>query len=535
MGKTLTQEERMKVVSAVVEGRSNRSVAREFGISEATVRNIIKADSDFSQKYAEKKQEAEFDFLEGLKQISPRVLKVIGLSVDSLTEKVINGEATAQQLATVIGILIDKFGGSALQGNAVRPETGVTVSADKLFSLIAPNFLATYQRITTTTEITELVEKGGRGSTKSSFCSISIARMLELHPDCHAVCIRKYQNTLRTSVYAQMQWAIDNMYDPSDWKMTVSPMEITKRSTGQKIMFFGLDDPAKLKSLKLPFGYVGMLWFEELDQFAGAEEIRNVEQSCLRGGEFSFTFKSFNPPQSARNWANRYVLEEKPGQIVQTSDYRSVPASWLGQRFIDDAEHLKNTNPVAYRHEYLGEVTGCGKEVFTNVRTEHIERESFDKIVHGIDWGWYPDPFAFNSVYYDSNRKILYIFEELTRNRTSNEDTCDLVKPLVEHGERLTADSAEPKSCADYTRWGVKCHPAIKGRGSVNEGMKWLQSLEAIVIDPRRCPDTAKEFLEYEYDMDKNGEVMEGYPDHSNHHIDAVRYATEHIWRKPGR
>ena len=129
------------------------------------------------------------------------------------------------------------------------------------------------------------------------------------HPDCHAVVLRRVNKTLRTSVYAQVCWAIGALGLSAKFKCTVSPMECTYLPTGQKIFFFGLDDPGKLKSLKAPHGYIGLLWFEELDQFDGPEQVRNVEQSCLRGGPYSFTFKSFNPPPSARNWANRYARE----------------------------------------------------------------------------------------------------------------------------------------------------------------------------------------------------------------------------------
>ena len=263
-----------------------------------------------------------------------------------------------------------------------------------------------------------------------------------------------------------------------------------------------------------------------------------MEQSCLRGGDFSFTFKSFNPPPTPRNWANRYALEVRERKLVQHSDYRMVPPEWLGKRFLDDAENLRQTNEIAYRHEYLGEVTGCGKEIFTNIRAERIDPSRFERKYHGIDWGWYPDPWAFNTMSYDPARKTLYIYDELTRRRTRNEDTFNLLKERGilrdRSAETLTADSAEQKSCVDYTAWGLTCLPAIKGPGSIDAGMKWLQGLDAIVIDPARCPDTLKEFTEYEYDADKNGDPMPGYPDHDNHHIDAVRYAMEQVWRRAG-
>nr|DAG61231.1 MAG TPA: terminase large subunit [Bacteriophage sp.] len=304
-------------------------------------------------------------------------------------------------------------------------------------------------------------------------------------------------------------------------------------------MFFGMDDPGKVKSIKVFFGYIGIAWFEELDQFDGPEQIRNVEQSLFRGGEYSMCFKSFNPPAMARNWANQYVLEVKPGKLVHHSTYLTTPVEWLGPRFIADAEHLKETSETAYRHEYLGEVVGSGTQVFENlviraITDEEIKR--FDRITSGVDWGWFPDPWAFNRVHYDAGRRALYLFDDLTRRRTSNRDTAALVKERIDEDELIIADSAEEKSISDYREYGLLCRGAEKGPGSVNYSMKWLQSLASIVIDPARCQDTVKEFTEYEYERDpKTGEVLQGYPDAANHHIDAVRYGTNKIWKRRGR
>ena len=408
----------------------------------------------------------------------------------------------------------------------------------KLSELISPAFFEVHRQIKAG-KVTELLAKGGRGSTKSSYISLELILQLLLHPRCHAIVLRKVDKTLRTSVYAQICWAIAALGLGSRFKCTVSPMECTYRPTGQKILFFGLDDPGKLKSLKVPFGYIGLLWFEELDQFDGPEQVRNVEQSCLRGGEYALTFKSFNPPASARSWANRYALEQRPGKLVHHSTYQTTPAQWLGPRFLADAEHLQATNPVAYRHEYGGEVVGSGTAVFENLRLEAIPdalRAGFDRPLHGVDWGWYPDPWAYNAVHYDAARRTLYILDELTRRRTSNRDTATLLQQRGLTGaDLITADSAEPKSVGDYRAFGLACKAAQKGPGSVNYSMKWLQGLAAIVIDPAACPDTAREFSEYEYERDaRTGEVLPGYPDLTNHHIDAVRYATECIWKRKG-
>ena len=206
----------------------------------------------------------------------------------------------------------------------------------RLSEIVSPAFSESHRAIKAG-EIDELVEKGGRGGAKSSFISIEVILLILQHPLIHACVFRKVGNTLRTTVYAQICWAIAELGLAKKFKCTVSPMECTYLPTGQKIMFFGLDDPGKVKSIKVPFGSIGIDWFEELDQFDGPEQIRNVEQSTLRGGPFSFVFKSFNPPAMARSWANRYALEVKHRKLVHHSSYLTTPVNWLGPRFIADA------------------------------------------------------------------------------------------------------------------------------------------------------------------------------------------------------
>ena len=408
----------------------------------------------------------------------------------------------------------------------------------KLSEIISPAFVEPHRAVKAH-EVSEVVSKGGRASTKSSWISVELVLLILKDPQIHACVFRKYGNTLRTTVYAQIVWAIAQLGLTRKFRCTVSPMECVYIPTGQKIMFFGMDDPGKVKSIKVPFGYIGVDWFEELDQFDGPEQIRNVEQSTLRGGPFSMTFKSYNPPAMARNWANRYALEEKPGKLVHHSTYLTTPPEWLGPRFLADAEHLKATNPTAYRHEYLGEVVGSGTQVFANLQLRDIPDEEisqFDRITNGVDWGWYPDPWAWNRMHYDAARRTLYLFAELTRHRTSNQDTAALLMERIPQDELVIADSAEEKSVSDYKAFGLNCRASEKGPGSVAYSMKWLQSLATIVIDPGRCPDTAREFTEYEYERDpKTNEVLEGYPDVANHHIDAVRYGTNRIWKRRGK
>lgn len=205
------------------------------------------------------------------------------------------------------------------------------------------------------------------------------------------------------------------------------------------------------------------------------------------------------------------------------------------ERYIVEAEHLKETKPTAYAHEYLGEVTGTGGEVFDNVNFVELPDEvidRFDRIRRGIDWGYATDPFVYNECHYDKTRRRLYIFRELHQVRLKNRKAAELIKPLA-GSRRITCDSAEPKSIDEMRDFGLNVAGAKKGPDSVEYGIKWLQDLEEIIIDPVRCPETAREFSGYELDRDKDGNFKAGFPDHDNHHIDAIRYACEDDMKRP--
>lgn len=386
---------------------------------------------------------------------------------------------------------------------------------------------------------TEYVLPGGRGSTKSSGISCIIIELLKNNSDMHALVLRKVGNTIKDSVYAQIKWAISKMGLDAEFKFKTSPFEITYKPTGQKIYFRGADDPLKIKSIKPEFGYIGIVWFEELDQFAGPEEIRNIQQSAIRGGDKAYRFKSFNPPRSKNNWANEYTeeaQEKDPEALVTHSTYKDVPKDWLGEQFINDAEHLKEVNPAAYDNEYMGEANGNGGNVFEFIEEREITDEeiaSFDRIYQGVDWGWFPDPFAFVRVYYDAARETLYFLDEHRANKTRNSDTAAEIKRRGYDDYVITCDSADKKSTSDFRDEGLPARDAIKGPGSVEYSMKWLQG-KKLVFDPRRTPEARKEFKKYEYERDKDGNIISGYPDKDNHFIDATRYATETLWRRRG-
>ena len=372
--------------------------------------------------------------------------------------------------------------------------------------------------------------KGGRGSGKSSFISIEILLGIIADENANAVVIRKVAANLKDSVFEQMNWAIRTLGVEDEWERKMSPLELVRKGTGQRILFRGCDDPRKLKSVKFQKGYAKYIWYEEADEFSGMAEIRSMNQSLMRGGEAFRVFYSYNPPKFARSWVNQEAAEERTDRLVHHSTYLAMKAEWLGSQFLAEAEYIRKRHPETYRHEYLGEVTGGGGEVFRNLNLREItdqEIASFDRIRRGLDWGYAVDPLHYTVNHYDRTRRRLYIFYELRAQGMSNRRLAEEIRKENPNRQEIICDSAEPKSIAEMREYGILAVGAKKGPDSVYYGIKWLQDLEEIIIDPKRCPETAREFSGYEYEADGRGGWKAGFPDRENHAIDAVRYSRE--------
>lgn len=395
---------------------------------------------------------------------------------------------------------------------------------------IAPSFYRLHQQVKRH-DATHYWLKGGRGSTKSSFVGIEIILGMMKDPNRNAVVFRKIGGTLRESVYEQLIWAIDVLGVADKWKARISPLSLSYGK--QRILFRGVDDPLKSKSIKLSHGYFAYIWFEELAEFPEMDTINTVLQSVMRGGTTFWCFYSYNPPESVQSWVNYEASLARPDKIVHHSTYLTVPPDWLGAPFIAEADHMKAVNEEKYRHQYLGEVTGTGGEVFRNVTLRRItdaEIDHFDRIYRGLDWGYAADPLAYMVVQYDKTRKRLYIFHELYRVNMSNAKAADYINKENPGRGLVICDSAEPKSIDDIEERGIRAEGAVKGPGSVERGIRFLKDeLEEIIIDPDRCPNAAREFTQYELEKDKLGNFKSVYPDKNNHTIDAVRYALERV------
>lgn len=389
---------------------------------------------------------------------------------------------------------------------------------------------------------------GGRGSAKSSFVSLEVVDGIMNDPQANGIIFRRYANTLRESVYSQISWAIDALGVAHLWRGSVSPMVYTYIPTGQQIFFRGLDDAAKLKSIRCRTGTFKYVWFEEFSELNGGNQVRNVLQSVVRGGNDFRIFNSFNPPLSVNSWANKYVLVPDDRAVVFRTTYKDIPAEWLGEAFILEAERLEQINPDAFKHEYLGECISTGSEVFPNITTREITDEEIEQMQYfycGIDWGFSVDPFAFIRCSYDRRTQTIYLLDEIVKRGCSNSDIADMIKAkgydraapeeayyspfaggMIRERQNIICDSAEPKSVNDLRKQDIKALECKKYPGSVVYGVKWLQT-KHIVIDPRRTPVAYKEFTEYEYETTKDGEILASLPDKDNHTIDSLRYALD--------
>ena len=387
---------------------------------------------------------------------------------------------------------------------------------------------------------------GGRGSTKSSFISLCLVLLVVANPWANAVVVRRFGNTLRDSVYQQVLWAIEELGLSRWFRAKVSPMEIVYVPTGQRIVFRGADDPLKLKGVKFTRGYCAVTWFEELDQFEGIEAVRSILNSLRRGGDDFWIFYSYNPPKTLWSWVNRERLERerRADTLVRGSSYLDVAEAhpeWIGSAFVEEAEWLREENELAWRWEYLGEVTGTGGAVFGNIVEERLSDarvRSFGRVRNGVDWGWFPDPWRFVRCGWEPAARRLTLLEELSATRTMPADTGRMVVDALTfadaegedayfHDETVWCDDT-PDSKVQMATWrrelGLRARPARKSHLR-RLSYDWLAGLREIVIDPERCPWAHEEFRLKEYMRDRDGSWVDEIPDGNDHSIDAVRYA----------
>lgn len=396
--------------------------------------------------------------------------------------------------------------------------------------LVIPKFYA-FWRDRRNPDILYYILKGGRGSGKSSVIAQALVLDIIQEP-ITVLCVRKVANTLMESCYEQLKEAVEQMGLRDKFKFKVSPMKIIYTPRGNSIIFRGADDSGKIKSIKVSRYPITRLWIEELAEFKTEDEVTTITNSVLRAelpkNLYYKIFFSYNPPKMRQSWVN--VKYESVNVASNTRVYHStyLDNPYISRQFIEEAEHVKAIKPQKYEWEYMGKAIGSGVVPFDNLVFETITNEqiaNFDNIRQGCDFGYATDPLAFVRIHYDKTRRKLYIYDEIYGVKISNREIARRIKDKGYHTKLTLFDSAEPKSITEIKGYGVKGKGAIKGPDSVEFGERWLDDLEAIVIDPVRCPNTAREFESIDYDSDKNGNPIPRLADKDNHTIDAVRYA----------
>src|SRR4030066_137097 len=377
-------------------------------------------------------------------------------------------------------------------------------------------------------EMSDLTLSGGRGSLKSSFSAmIIIWGMMEdfylRNEVTHAIGIRKVKATLAESVYNQFKWAIYMLDVDHLWKCTISPMKIRFLPSGQQIIFRGVDEPTKIKSINFPKGWLKYIWMEEYDQYSGPREVRIVCQSLRRGGK-SLCIRSYNPPVNSDHWANLEAIEEPElGEIKHHSTWETVPPEWLGQDFIREALKLEKKNFIAYQNEYLGVVTGEGGNIFNNVKLITLADEEvdlFDFPRQGLDFGLMADPSCFEQLGYIRKKQSIWLLKEIYGYGIKTRDLSEKIHKIYNPNIIIKGDSAEQRAIDTMsTEYNLYITACKKGPDSVRHGIKWLRDLDNIFIDRKRNPYAYQEFSSYTHEKTKDGKFKNDYPDKDNHCI----------------
>jgi PBSX family phage terminase large subunit len=378
-----------------------------------------------------------------------------------------------------------------------------------------------------------IVGKGGRNSGKSTHKALKIIVEVMKHP-INALIIRKVENTMELSVFAQLLWAVNKLGVSEQWTGTKKPLRLTYTPTGQQIIFRGADNPTKIQSIKSEKFPIAIMWIEELMEFRTEDEVLVILNSLLReelpDGLKYHALYSYNPPKQKSHWLNKKynTAVTADNTYIHHSTYLDNP--YCSKQMIEEAERVKESSIQKYNWIYMGEPVGSGIVPFTNLEFREItddEIKSFDNIKQGLDWGYAADPLAFGRWHYDKTRRILYAIDEIYQIKLSNRKVSDMLKAKGYDRDLTIADSAEPKSIAEMKTYNINIKGAKKGQGSVEFGEKWLDDLEAIVIDPNRTSHIAQEFESADYEVDRMGNTLNRLRDKDNHHIDGCRYALE--------
>lgn len=383
-----------------------------------------------------------------------------------------------------------------------------------------------------TTKKRYVVCKGSRASKKSKTTALWHIVNIMAYPGANALVIRKTERTLRDSCFADLKWAINRLGVNKYWKITVNPLELIYKKTGQKILFRGLDSPLKLTSIAVDNGVICFLWLEEAFEITKEEDFNYIDE-CIRGKLPEGLWKRVTillNPWSERHWIKKRFFDNPD------EDTYAFTTTYKDNEFLDEAdlklfERMKKNNPRRYNIAGLGNWGISEGLVFENFMENNfdldkIKKDPNAKVIFGLDFGYVQDPTAFFCGIINIKEKRIYVFDEIYKKGLSNEKIYLEIAKKGYSKEKIIADCAEPKSIDRLYDLGLShISPSRKGPDSILNGIDFLTDFQ-IIIKPQ-CVNFYTEIQNYTWQKDKFDRQINKPIDEYNHLIDAMRYAVE--------
>lgn len=383
------------------------------------------------------------------------------------------------------------------------------------------------------------VVKGSRASKKSKTMALWLISSMMKYPEANALVIRKVFRTLQDSCFADLQWAANRLGVEDSWDFKLSPLEITYKPTGQKILFRGLDEPLKIASVSVPKGCLCWCWIEEAYEITSEADFDMIDES-LRGEVPDGLFKQITltlNPWNEKHWIKKRFFDDPDEEtLALTTNY--LCNEWLDKKDKSVFERMRLRNPRRYQVAGLGAWGVVDGLVYENWREEAFTlRDIQDKhtdlaSAFGLDFGYTNDPTAGFVGFISQDSRIIYVYDELYKNGLSNRNIYERLTKQGYGKDRWTGDSAEPKSIDELKGYGLRIRGAKKGKDSIRNGIQFIQDYE-LVIHPR-CVNFLTEIANYTWDKDRFGNKLNVPIDDFNHLMDAMRYGVEKYISKNG-
>lgn len=373
--------------------------------------------------------------------------------------------------------------------------------------------------------------KGSRASKKSKTTALWYAIWLNKkgYEKANLVVFRKTYRTIKDSCFTDLQWALERIGVINDWSITLSPLEMTRKSTGQKILFRGLDDTLKITSITVKHGSLCWAWLEEAYEVMNEADFDILDES-IRGECLPPLFKqwtiTFNPWNEHHWLKKRFFDTPSSDTLAMTTNY--MCNEWLDEADMKVFEDMKKRNPRRYAVAGLGGWGIVDGLVYENWREEAFELSDIQtvKTAFGLDFGYSVDATAFVAAYIDQESNKIYVYDEMYKTKMSNKMIFEEITSMGYSKEKIIADSAEPKSIDELKGLGLRrIEAAKKGKDSINNGIQFIRNFE-IIIHPR-CVNFLMEISNYTWEKDKFGNQINRPIDDFNHCLDALRYGCE--------